>query len=139
MKKTILAFFLILVMTISTGQVFALQPDADSSEPADGAGNQRFTLINTIRPSLSVTGTSAKYALSVNCVSSVNKISVALQLQQLSGSQWVNYSTPWAASSTSSLLTTSGTKTVDKGKTYRLKVTITASNGTTSETVTEYS
>jgi len=136
MRKIIITYILITAILFSAGQALAFQPDTLSLVPIEEGDDTRLTLIKTIAPSLSVTGTSAKYALSVTCVSSVNRISATLQIQQLSGNQWVNYSTPWYASSTSSLLATSGTKTVDKGKTYRLKVTITASNGTTSETVT---
>jgi len=138
LKKAVIASILILSMTIFTGQTLAAQPDI-LSVPIVNEEDQRFTLIVSIRPSLSVSGKTASYSLSVNCVSSVNSISVVLQIQQLVSGKWVDYGTSWTVSAKSSYLFTNGTRTVVSGSSYRIKATVVAKSGNTSERTTVYS
>jgi hypothetical protein len=138
-KKRILAFLLALGLLSTAGQALAIQ-----AEPADaGSTNSaapRLALINTVSPTLSVTGSTAAYTLSVICASTVTSVSATLQLQKRNSDlSYSDYGTSWNASSSSSYLSTSGTKTVTSGYTYRLKVTVTAYTATLNSTVTEYS
>ena len=142
MKKTIIALILILALVFPAGQSLARPDEAAEAAPEISVVEQemqRYILITVIRPSLLVSGTNASYALTVTCISSVNSVRATLQIQQYKNGSWVDYSSSWTASSSSYLLNTSGTKTVVSGFSYRLKAVITASNGTTTETVTEYS
>ena len=139
MKKPIIAFILILALAASAGQALAFEDTSTPMSPVKDAGIQRFTLISTITPTLSTSGTTASYALTVVGISSVKSISVELQLQKLTNGVWKDYGSSWKANSSNSYLMTSGTKTVDSGYTYQLKATITASDGTTIEHVTSYS
>ena len=136
MKKKTIAALLILGLLISGGRAFAEKPTVNISE----AGATRYVVINTITPKLSVSGTTATYSLSVDCATTVTSISATLQIQKLgSNGVYANYGSSWTVSSTSPTLRTSGTKTVDKDGTYRLKVTVTAYYSGGSETVTAYS
>jgi hypothetical protein len=139
MKKAFIAVILIAAMSVTAGQAFAVTSDAGPSGTT-GTVSPRLVLISTVSPSLSVSGTVASYSLNVSCHPSVNSISATLQLQkQNSNGTWSDYNASWPASSSVSYLSTSGTKTVASGSTYRLKVMITASTGTTSGSTTEYS
>jgi len=141
MKKSIIAILLLLAFV--TTSVHALASNdytiPTTTTEADETTAPKLTLITTITPTLRVSGTTASYSLYVTCISSVNSIKATLQIQQLNGGKWVDYGLPWYASATTSYLTTSGTKTVASGYTYRLKVDITASNGTATGMATEYS
>ena len=139
MKKSLLAFVLILAMTGTAGQAFAADYEAASSTPSAGTEMQRLELITTIVPSLRVSGTTASYTLYITCIASVNSIKATMQIQQLSGGKWVDYGSPWTATATTSFLMTNGTRTIVSGYSYRLKVDITASNGTATGTATVYS
>jgi len=140
MKKSII-FILALVFTITAvpGQMLASESDSASSSQNAKTEQSRLQLITTIMPSLRVSGTTATYTLYVTCISSVNSITANMQIQQYSGGRWVNYGASWVETSSTSYLIASGTKTVASGHSYRLKVVITASNGSSSSTVTEYS
>lgn len=139
MKKAIIALILIVAMSATAGQAFALSAEAEPPV-LSGSPAPRLALIVSGTPSLSVYGTTASYTLNVTCISSVNSISVTLQLQkQNSSGTWSDYGTSWTASAATSYLSTSGTKAVASGSAYRLKVVITASNGTSTGSATEYS
>ena len=139
MKKRIIVVLLILALAFPAGQSLAHQAEASPSLSVAEQEMQRLVLITVIRPSLVISGTNASYALTVTCISSVNSVSAELQIQQYKNGSWVNYGSSWNASSSSYMLNTNGKKTVESGYSYRLKVVITASNGTKTEKVTEYS
>jgi len=141
MKKIIIAFAIaLLVVTVAgNASVLASQPEKPQGLETSSSEVQRLTLITSVTPSLSVSGSSASYILGVVCIPSVNSISATLQIQQWNGSAWINYGSSWSVSSNKSYLDTYGTKAVASGYTYRLKADITASNGTTVGTTTSYS
>ena len=136
MKKLIVVFALVLALSFAGESALAI-PVTSLAETVPI--EQRLTLISTIYPSLSVSGTTATYNLSVTCPSAVTSIKATLQLQVLSSGIWTNYGASWAASSQTSFLSTNGTKAVASGSTYRLMVTVTSSDGTTTGTATAYS
>jgi len=143
MKRKTIALFFIIALLIPAGQVLAAQAE---SVPKDSLATSSIIpiepfleLINSIAPTLTVSGTTANFGLAVTCVSSVNDIRATLQIQRLVGGTWTNYGQPWNASSTRSFLSTSGSRAVTSGGTYRLRVTVTASNGTTTGSATAYS
>jgi hypothetical protein len=139
MKKAIIALVLIAAMSATAGQAFTL-PVAAKSSGSTGTAAPRLVLISTITLSLPISGTSASYSLNVSCDPSVNSIGATLQLQkQSSNSTWSDYGTSWTASAATFYLSTSGTKAVASGYTYRLKVVVTASNGTSAGSATAYS
>ena len=139
MKKTIVALILILVMAASAGHAFAYHDDTAKASQIVDIQPMRLTLISGIAPALRVSGATATYDLSVICISSVNSIYAVLQIQRLESGSWKDYGSSWSASSTKSYLSTDGTKSVVSGYSYRLKVTITASNGSETGSATEYS
>ena len=131
MKKKILALLLVFALLVPAANAFAATPPTAEVSPGGGA---KYTYISTIAPKLSVSGTTATYSLKVTGKSSVTSISATLQLQKLSGNTWSDYGSSWSASSSSDLLSTSGTKTVASGGTYRLMVTVTVYTANGSET-----
>lgn len=139
MKKTLITFALILVMSVTSFQAFATYQDEAPLLSVTETASSRLELFRDVSPYISVTGASATYSLSVVCVSSVNSINATLQIQQLVNGTWKDYSSSWSADSSTCYLTTSGTKSVTTGYSYRLKVVITASNGTDTGKVTAYS
>jgi choline-glycine betaine transporter len=139
MKKSTIAIMLVIVLFGHTGQAFASQTETIPDDNDVVSAEQRLTLITTITPSLRVSGTTVTYGLVVTCISSVNSIKVVLHLQQLKNGVWSDYGSSWNASSSTSYLSTDGTKIVASGFSYRLKVTITASNGTETGYAVEYS
>lgn len=138
MKKSIVTLAIaVLLLFSAAGSVLAAPTDSASENAGTG---MRLTLISTVTPTLSVSGTTATYGLAVQCASSVIRINATLQLQTKNSSgTWGNYGSSWTAASTTSSLITSGTKTVTSGAAYRLAVTITVSDGTTTATQTAYS
>ena len=135
MQKKILIALLIVGLLSIGGQVFAAQPEEAITVPA----STRYTVFIVLYPTLSVSGTTASYSLSITCAPEVTSIVATLQIQKLTNGVYSNYSSPWTASSSNNRLSTSGTKTVESGGTYRLKVTATAYYPGGSETVTVYS
>ena len=86
MKKVIIALALVLAL-LSVGGSALAAPAADSTQGTGTMGIEPYLdLISTITPTMSVSGTTATYYLSVKCPSSVTSISATLQLQVLSGS-----------------------------------------------------
>lgn len=140
MKKVLVVLASILIL-FSVGESALAVPSESRTQVADTMETvTRLTLISTIIPTLSVSGTTATYGLTVKCASTVTSIKATLQLQiKNSNGTWSDYGSPWTASSQTSILLTSGTKTVGNGATYRLKVTVVASDGTTTGEATAYS
>jgi len=139
MKRLIITFALILALALHSGQAFAFNQEASPLEMEHGSEIE-LVLIQRITPTLSVSGTTASFGLSVTCISSVNNIQAIFQIQQWSGGKWSNFGSPWTATSSTWWLSTSSTRPVAGGMhSYRLMVTITASNGSASSTVTAYS
>jgi len=134
LKKIIVSIIFILALVFSSGQALAWNNDAPFEE-TERESEMLLNLFTSVTPALSVSNTTATFMLSVTCISSVNSINATLQIQQWNGSQWDNYGSPWKATSSTSLLNTSGTRTVAKGHTYRLKVTVSATSGITTGTV----
>jgi hypothetical protein len=137
--KTIIALTLMITVFASGGQALV-----GNAEPMNRIApvevTPMLTLLSTLYPTLSVSGTTASYALTVTSASSVTSITAVLQLQKKnSDGSWSDYGSSWTASSTSSVLYTSGTKTVASGYTYRLKATVTATDGTITGSATVYS
>ena len=139
MKKAIVAIILTLALAAVSVQALATNDESTTTVCNLNAVAIRLTLIEDVIPSLKVSGSSASYGLYVSCISSVNSIKVVMQIQQLSNGKWNDYGTAWNSSSATSDLATSGTKTVESGYSYRLKVSITASNGSSTGTLTAYS
>ena len=138
-KRTIIALILIIALSATAGQALAAESGVRHLPSTADSGGQKLTLITGITPGLRVSGSTATYDLIVTCISSVNSITATLQLQQYKNGSWSNYGSPWNAYSSKSYLTTSGTKTVASGYTYRLKVDVTASNGSETGNATVYS
>jgi len=126
-------------MSAASYQAFAINNDSTTPVFESGAQVTRLDLIVAITPYLSVSGTTASYSLYVIGIPSVNSINAKLQIQQLVSGKWHDYGSPWSVSSSTSYLSTSGTKNVVSGYSYRLKVVITASNGTETGEATVYS
>jgi len=143
MKRKTIALFLIIALLVPAGYALAAQAESIPQDALTASGyapiDPHLVLINSVAPSIRVSGTAASYALSITCVSSVNSIRATLQIQRLANGVWTNYGQSWSATSTTSFLSTSGSRTVTSGGTYRLRVTVTASNGTTTGTTTAYS
>jgi len=139
MKKAIIALAFIIALLAIGETALAAPSDFSTQTSGTGGAELRLTLISTITPTLSVSGTTASYYLTVKCPSTVTSIKATLQLQVLSGGTWTNYGSSWAASAQTSVLLTNGTKAVASGSTYRLMVTVTSSDGTTTGTATAYS
>lgn len=139
MKKLIIATVLIIVLIGNSGQTFAFSSGVIEEERKIEISTPDLMLISSINPSLRVSGTTATYALTVVCATTVNSTKAVLQIQQLSNGVWSDYGRSWDASSSSSYLHTSGTVSVASGFSYRLKVTITASTGSSSGSATAYS
>jgi len=139
MKKSIIAIVLILALFSSAGQALAVESDVPIVDVETETAEIMLTLISSVTPSLSVSGSTASYTLLVYCSASVNSIKAVLQLQQYRNGAWYNYGSSWNASSAKSSLVTNGTKTIASGYSYRLKVTVTASNGSSTGTATVYS
>ena len=139
MKKLVTVIVLIIALTLSSGQAFAFNQETSPIE-IEHDSEIELVLIQRITPSLSVSGTTASFSLYVSCISSVNNIQAIFQIQQWSGGKWSNFGSPWTATSSTWWLSTSSTRPVAGGMhSYRLMVTITASNGSASSTVTAYS
>jgi len=138
LKKIITAFILIFVMIISSGQVLAWNNDSELIE-TDYDSEILLSLISRVAPTLTVSNATATYSLSVTCISSVNNIHATLQIQQWNNGKWNDFGSSWTATSTTSQLNTSGTRPVAGGNTYRLKVTVFASNSSSTDSVTAYS
>lgn len=139
MKKVIIATVLIIVLIGQPGQALAFNAGTPEIEKETENISPRLTLINSINPSMRVSGTTATYALIVTCATTVNNVKVVLQIQQMKNGSWVDYGKSWDASASTSYLYTNGTKTVASGFSYRLKVTVTATAGTSTGSATTYS
>lgn len=134
MKRKLVAAILLIALLVPVGSALAAQPQDEI------VISPFLTYISTISPALTVSDKTATYSLYVKGTAGVTSISATLQLQQKNSSGvYVNYGTSWSASSSSSILSTSGTKTVASGYTYRLKVTVTAYVSGGSSTETAYS
>ena len=137
MKKIFAAFLSILALVMLSSTTLATNYDEVS---AQSGGTSKYTDINYIAPALSVSGTTASYSLVISGKANVKSLSATLQLQvKNTNGSYTDYGSSWPASSTTSYLSTSGTKTVASGSTYRLKVTVTAYTSTGSSTETAYS
>jgi hypothetical protein len=136
MNKRFLATLLTVLMAFS----FATTAQASViSAPEPEIGN-RYVDVGKISPTLSVSGSTATYALRVTGSSNVTKISASFQLQQRnSNGTYSNYGSSWTNTVNSFTMSTSGTKTVVSGCTYRLKVVITSYTSSGSSTETVYS
>lgn len=143
MKKEISALVLASMLLVSAN---AATPPEETNSTADVISTYEdretnYTYLDFVGYSLSVAGTSANYSLDVEGRSSVTKISATMQLQKKNSSgTYANYGSSWSVSSSGSMLSKSGTKTVASGGTYRLKISITAttSSGSATETVYAY-
>jgi len=138
MKKIIVIIVLIFALTINTGQVLALSGGEVPIE-IEHDSELDLALILTILPTLSVSGSTASYRLTVTCITSVNSIHATLQLQQWNNNRWNDFGSSWTDTASTWRLTSSGTRAVTAGRTYRLKVTIVASNNSTTASATAYS
>ncbi|MCL2222577.1 MAG: hypothetical protein FWC20_10165 [Oscillospiraceae bacterium] len=140
MKKSIIVVALVVVaFFVQTGQALAVQPEEAPLIVEKVISAPRLTLIRTISPSISVSGTTATYGLSVTCDPTVKSVKAVFQLQQWRNGTWTNYGAAWETSASQFYLSASGTRSIVSGYSYRLKVSITASNGTTAGYATEYS
>lgn len=143
MRKKIIALIIVIILAFSGGPTLAAQIEplqqytTEVSSPALEEPN--LVLISSIVPVLNVSGTTANYSLSVTCVTSVNSIRATLQIQRFLNGRWTNYEQSWVATSSTWFLSTSGSRTVTSGGTYRLRVTVRASNETMVGTATAYS
>lgn len=123
MKKQATAFILVLALLACCAGAFAA--GGEQSYPEEKAV-LRYEDFSRITPALSVSGKTATYSLEVRGLADVTRMSAVLQIQkQNSNGTYSNYGDPWSASSASNYLNTSGTKSVDSGGTYRLRVTVT--------------
>jgi len=137
MKKRTISILLLMAILLTSIPVLASEPSRREDEPSSPV---KYADITKITPSLSVSGSTATYSLSVKCPTDVTKIGATLQLQKKnSNGTYSDFGTSWKAESKSYSLYTSGTKTVTSGGTYRLKVTVIASTSSGSSMATAYS
>jgi len=136
MKKRFLSLLLAVIMMFSvtvTAQASTL------STPESGIG-ARYVSLALAYPTLSISGSKATYSLLATGNSAVTKISATFQLQQRnSNGTYSDYGSSWTNTVNSFTMSTSGTKTVASGCTYRLKVVITSYTSSGSSTETVYS
>ena len=135
-KRRIILLALSFALLLSGVSVFAT--NVDESEQVELF---RLQDIATITIGITVSGTTATYRLSASGQSYVTSMSASLQIQKMnSNGTYSDFGNPWMATSASSYLFTSGTKTVDSGGTYRLKAKITPYiNGIAGTPETSYS
>jgi len=138
MKKITVVTVIIFALILSSGHALAFTSGGAPIE-TEQCSEIEMALILTINPTLSVSGSTASFRLSVSCISSVNNIHTTLQLQQWNNGTWSNFGSPWTATASTWRLSTSGTRAVTAGRTYRLKVTIVASNSSTTASAIAYS
>lgn len=140
MKKQILCAAL-LVATLVPSSALALTPESVSpaSDNSNSAIEPRYAHLVSASPSLNVSGTTAEYSLNATGRSNVTRMTAQLQIQKKNSSgTFVNYDRSWSVEVNGRSLYTSGTKTVEKGGTYRLKATIALMDDSTGEFSTEY-
>lgn len=75
---------------------------------------------------------------SLKGIPGVTKTTITATLQKKNGTTWTNVQT-WTATSNSSVVGLTKTKTVTKGGTYRVQATFKAIKGGVTETTTKYS
>ena len=138
MKKKIALLVLASALLLSGVSAFAASPD---EEKAEQVVIFRLQDIERITPTLPVSGTTASYQLTARGAAHVTSMSASLQIQKRnSNGTYSDFGNPWMATSASNYLLTSGTKTVDSGGTYRLKVKVTPYiNGIAGAAETAYS
>lgn len=89
-----------------------------------------------------VQGTKGAYNVNVRGDTKIKKIIATMQIQKKSSNgSYQNYGMPWMAAAEGRLLSTSGTRDVAAGGTYRLKIVLTfetTSNTASQETVYAY-
>ena len=97
-----------------------------------------WTCINDVLVDFSISNCTASiYAAVTGTVSSATKAEILVELQEKSGSSWKTVAS-WTGSGTYRA-SVSTTKSVTKGKTYRLKVTVQVWEGNQSEKFVDYS
>ena len=123
MKKKIVLMVMVSTLLLSGIPVFATSSDEVQSEQIVLF---RLKDIEEMLPLLSVSGTTATYRVTARGAAHVTSMSASLQIQKRnSNGTYSDFGNPWMATSASNYLLTSGTKTVDSGGTYRLKVKVT--------------
>lgn len=138
MKRKILALLLVAILIVPSAVALAT-PETSTKEEI--IITPHFQDVSYITPSFSVSGTTATYSVTVKGYSNVTALTATMQIQKQGTSGfYTNYGSSWSASSSASnptYLLTSGTRTVESGGTYRLKVTVvaTTSSGTSTEVV----
>jgi hypothetical protein len=137
MNKKIIASALAIVLLIS----LASTAFATDSPETEADLTPRYSNFSVLLPSLSVNGTTARCGANISGYTNVTSITVGFQLQALnSNGVYVNYGSYWSDTSSSSSYTGSFTKTVDSGKTYRLRITFLPNiNGEYGSVETSYS
>ena len=137
-EKIITVFLLVFALIFSASPTLALNHDVAPVE-IEHESEINLILITAVTPSLTVSNSTATFRLTVSCISSVNNIRATLQLQQWSNGRWNNFGSSWTATSSTSHLSTNGTRPVEAGRSYRLRVTVVASNNSSSGSATAYS
>ena len=98
-----------------------------------------YTYLDTIVPTLSISGGKATTTGNIRGYSNVTKIAYTVTLQAKNGSSWSDVQS-WSGSASGTRATYSYTSgSLTSGKTYRTKTVATIYVGSSSETVTAYS
>lgn len=98
-----------------------------------------WTCINDIFTDFSISNRTASiYADVTGTYGQATKAKVVVELQEKNGSSWSTIAT-WTDTQNDYRASVSTTKSVTKGKTYRIKVTVTVWEGSQSESHTTYS
>lgn len=113
-----------------------------SATAVEGSGatiSPCYTYLDTIVPTLSISGGKATAAGNIRGYSNVTKIAYTVTLQVKSGNSWSNVQS-WSGVANGTKTTYSYTSgSLSSGKIYRTKTVATIYVGSSSETVTAYS
>lgn len=130
-KKSILSLFLALVL-ISTLAITVYAAELSTSQP-----QPRYSYIINYGGTFDVHVFSCDCNASMDCISSVTKVKIKMQLQKENDGVWSTVET-WEKSANSSGTALEGSASISPLSNYRLKCTYTAYTANDSETLTYY-
>jgi hypothetical protein len=135
----VLAVMLCLILSC-TGVASAHANEIASQNSAENVIVPYWSYVSSVKTLLSIssTGTATCSGTITGYQGTTTKVSIALYLQQYKNGNWTNVRN-WSDSFNSYRGNLTGTASVSKGYPYRLKASYTASAGSASENIVDYS